>query len=201
MPLVAGSRLPLEPWVRGPSDSTMTPEQGRNAAWKQRDGPIVMMECFEVYEFCGPVCRSRMWIGLDPEMRYLSITAGSPECCAMGHRALVTLITKRPDSPHRPTTGPTRIPAQPVDSLAGFHRGDVRAAGPTAQRSPETPWGVGWSAASGRLCHRSRAVSPALVGLSRYPTRTPSAASGHVYTRTPPAPTAWRPLTAVQWKV
>ena len=52
------------------------------------------------------------------------------------------------------------------------------------RRGPRRPPGGGWSAAGGGLDHRPRTAPPSPVGLSRYPTRTPSAVSGHLHTRT-----------------
>jgi hypothetical protein len=49
-----------------------------------------------------------------------------------------------------------------------------------AHRRAGGPWGVGWSAADGGSGQRPRTVPPSPVGLSRYPTRTPSVVPGHV---------------------
>ena len=72
----------------------------------------------------------------------------------------------------------------PTGARGGFAGGDRWAAGPTASRFPKASRGRGGTP---RAVSRSSASEPhppsSLPCLSRYPTRTPSAASGHVHTR------------------
>jgi hypothetical protein len=100
-------------------------------------------------------------------------------------------------APHRRTAHTAHPPVRGCGVVCA-----VGGANPTspAHRSAPVPGG-GWSAAGGEPPHRrGNGTTPvhAPSGLSRYPTRTPSAAFGHVDTRARAAAGRSGPLTAVQ---
>jgi hypothetical protein len=103
-------------------------------------------------------------------------------------------------APHRRTAHTAHPPIR--GCAAGCAVGGANP-GPPAHRSPLLPGG-GWSASSGeprRRCGNGTTPTHAPARLSRYPTRTPAAAFGHVDTRIRPASAVWGPLTAVQGQV
>jgi hypothetical protein len=83
-----------------------------------------------------------------------------------------------------PTVEP-RTPRTPYKGCAAGYAVGGASLAPPAHRWPP-PGGGGWSATSGKPQQRRRTQPspPSLLGLSRYPTRTPPAAPGHLDTHT-----------------
>jgi hypothetical protein len=72
---------------------------------------------------------------------------------------------------------------------------------PTAHRPAGGGGGVVRHQRRAAAAVQDRTIPHACTRLSRYPTRTPPAGSGHVHTHVQPAPAVWGPLTAVQGQV
>ena len=97
-------------------------------------------------------------------------------------------------APHRRTAHTAHPPVRGCGVGCAVGGANLAA---TAHRSPAPP-GEGWSANRGEPPPRRRTapLPPSCLGLSRYPTRTPSDASGHVQTHTRRPPGRSGPFTA-----